>query len=73
MICTLIDVNDMTREIEIINYTDNVLFRAFGIIEKPNYDDYQEFLRSRCFPEHGSVRGQDHQGAASHHEEAHDQ
>ena len=51
IICTLIDVNDMTREIEIINYTDNIMFRAFGINEKPNYDDYQEFLKSRCFPE----------------------
>ena len=26
-------------------------FRAFGTVEDPDYNDYQEFLESRCFPE----------------------
>ena len=40
----------MNREVKITNYTDNVMFRAFGIEEAPNYEMYQEFLESRCFP-----------------------
>ena len=36
---------------KIRNYTDNLMFRAFGRIEEPTYQDYEEFLKSRCFPE----------------------
>ncbi len=50
-VCTIIDVNDIKREVKIYNYTDNVMFRAFGQEEKPDYQMYQEFLESRCFPE----------------------
>lgn len=48
--CTLIDVDEIKREIEIINYTDNMMFRAFGKEEKPDFRMYEEFLESRCFP-----------------------
>ena len=27
------------------------MFRAFGANTNPNYVDYEEFLKSRCFPE----------------------
>lgn len=50
-VCTIIDVNEVSREVIITNYTDNVMFRAFGIEEHPNYQMYVEFLESRCFPE----------------------
>ena len=50
-ICTIIDVNEMQREVKIWNYTDHVMFRAFGVNECPDYQDYREFLESRCFPE----------------------
>lgn len=50
-ICTIIDVNDLKQEVKIRNYTNNLMFRAFGKKENPTYDDYQEFLKSRCFPE----------------------
>jgi putative transcriptional regulator len=50
-ICTLIDVDQIKQEIKIINYTNNLMFRAFGINENPSFEDYQEFLKSRCFPE----------------------
>lgn len=50
-VCTIIDVNEMQRRVKIKNYTDNVMFRAFGIIEEPDFELYQEFLKSRCFPE----------------------
>ena len=49
--CTLIDVNEMKREVYIKNYTDNIMFRAFGTEENPNFEMYEEFLKTRCFPE----------------------
>ena len=49
-LCTLIDVDDRKEKVVIKNYTDNYQFRAFGVNEKPNYADYQEFLEERCFP-----------------------
>ena len=49
-VCTIIDVNEVKREIQIRNYTDNIMFRAFGRTEKPDYQMYEEFLESRCFP-----------------------
>ena len=50
-VCTLIDVNEQERKVKIINYTDKIMFRAFGVVENPDYNQYQEFLASRCFPE----------------------
>ena len=49
-ICTIIDVDETNRQVSIINYIDHLMFRAFGRVEKPNYNDYLEFLESRCFP-----------------------
>lgn len=49
-VCTIIDVNEMKKEIKVTNFTDNLMFRAFGIEEEPDYQMYQEFLESRCFP-----------------------
>ena len=49
-VCTVIDVDDTTRRVEIRNYTDNLMLRAFGANTEPSYDEYQEFLESRCFP-----------------------
>ena len=39
------------QEVKIRNYTDKIMFRAFGTIDNPDYNDYLEFLESRCFPE----------------------
>lgn len=50
-ICTLIDVDAINHKVFIKNFTDNVIFRAFGNDLNPTYDDYEEFLKSRCFPE----------------------
>ena len=50
-VCTLIDVDENKEEVLIKNYTNNVMFKAFGINESPTFKDYQEFLKSRCFPE----------------------
>jgi putative transcriptional regulator len=50
MLCTVIDVNEAMQRVKIRNYTDNLIFRAFGRNEKPSFKDYEEFLESRCFP-----------------------
>lgn len=49
-VCTLIDVDEIKQEVNVINYTDNLMFRAFGVEEHPNYQMYLEFLEARCFP-----------------------
>lgn len=49
-VCTLIDVDEMNQEVSIKNYTNNLLFRAFGVVENPDFQMYLDFLESRCFP-----------------------
>ena len=50
-LCTIIDVNELDKDISIKNYKRNIMFRAFGNNDEPSYEDYQEFIKSRCFPE----------------------
>lgn len=47
---TVIDACGLTRKVQIVNLTDNLLSRAFGIRENPDWNDYEEFLESRCMP-----------------------
>lgn len=49
-VCTVIDVDERQRKVEIQNYTDDYISRAFGIDEHPTYEEYESFLESRCFP-----------------------
>ncbi len=49
-VCTIIDVNEPLRKLKIYNFTGNLLFRAFGRVEEPSFEMYEEFLESRCFP-----------------------
>lgn len=49
--CTLIDVDELNRKVYIKNYVSNILYCAFGANQHPSYEDYEEFLKSRCFPE----------------------
>jgi len=51
LLCSLIDVDDVRQRVYVKNYIDNIYFRAFGALDKPDYEAYQAFLRSRCFPE----------------------
>ena len=48
-ICTIIDVDEKNRNVQIWNYTRNPIYRAFGIKEHPTFQEYGEFLESRCF------------------------
>ena len=49
--CTLIDVDDASGVIRVKNYVDDVMYRAFGTNNQPNYSDYLSFLEERCFPQ----------------------
>lgn len=49
-ICTIIDVDERLRKVQIYNYTNDYIFRAFGREENPTFEQYEEFLESRCFP-----------------------
>lgn len=48
--CTQILIDFRERKIVIQNETDDLLHRAFGIKVKPTWEDFEEFLESRCFP-----------------------
>lgn len=50
-LCTIIDVDELNEEVSIKNYKKNVMFKAFGNNDEPSFEDYNEFLKSRCFPE----------------------
>ena len=47
---TIMDVDELNRDVKICNYITNPLYRAFGFNTEPTYEDYEEFIESRCFP-----------------------
>lgn len=47
---TVIHVDYKKQTVAITNYTDDLTERAFGIKENPSFQDYEDFLESRCFP-----------------------
>lgn len=49
-VCTLIDVDERRQMVRIQNYVKNLQFMAFGANMHPSFQDYEEFLESRCFP-----------------------
>ncbi len=49
--CTVIDVDEAKQVVKIKNFTDKLAYRAFGSIENPDYGQFIEFVKSRCFPE----------------------
>ena len=49
-LCTLIDVDERKKRVQIRNYTQDDQLRAFGVIEEPTWAQYEAFLESRCFP-----------------------
>ena len=50
-LCTEIFYDFKTETVSIINYTNDIILRAFGANEDPSWQDLNTFLRSRCFPE----------------------
>lgn len=49
-ICAVIDVDESNRIVDVTNYTDMVIYRPFGNNTAPTYEEYEEFIESRCFP-----------------------
>lgn len=47
---TLIHVSPVEQKVWIRNFTDNMISRAFGVKENPDWDDFLHFLESRCMP-----------------------
>ena len=48
--CTLIKITGLIQKVEIMNFTDDLLSRAFGVKEHPDWEDFEEFLELRCMP-----------------------
>lgn len=46
----MIDVDEQRKLVKIYNYTLRDQYRAFGRVETPTFEEYEEFLESRCFP-----------------------
>lgn len=49
-ICSIIDVDERNRRVEAYNYQTELIYRAFGKINTPTYEEYEIFLESRCIP-----------------------
>lgn len=45
-----VEVDYRSKKVRVINHTDNLIKRPFGINEKPTIKDLDEFLEGRCFP-----------------------
>lgn len=54
-LCTSILVNFKDKQVEAVNYTNDIIHQAFGVKAKPNWEDFEYFIESRCFP-----RGRDY-------------
>lgn len=49
-LCTIIDVDEHNRRVRIYNYQTELIYRAFGKVDEPTYEQYEDFLESRCIP-----------------------
>lgn len=48
--CTHLLIDCRRQRILIQNTTDVLLHRAFGVKQKPSWQDFEDFLEERCFP-----------------------
>ena len=49
-VCTEIYVDFEHKKIKILNRTNDIMKRAFGVNENPTWEDFEAFLEERCFP-----------------------
>ena len=49
-VCTEIYVDFENKQIKIINRTNDIMKKAFGVKENPTWEDFESFLEERCFP-----------------------
>ena len=52
--CTIIDVDFLNQSVLIQKKTKDMHHRVFGVIENPTWNDFEMFLKDRCF---SSTRG----------------
>lgn len=50
VLCSVITVDWNNKTVSVVNYTDTLIKRAFGVNENPTVEDFEEFLEERCFP-----------------------
>lgn len=49
-VCTAIYIDYKNKKIKIINRTDDILKKPFGILSEPTWEDFEYFLSERCMP-----------------------
>ena len=49
----IIDVDNVKKQISVLNIAKDPYLLPFGNNEHPTYDDYIDLLKDRCFPENG--------------------
>lgn len=62
-VCTIIDIDKRERNVRICNYTGNYALRAFGRVEKPTYEQYEEFFLNEDRHPHNIAVLMDAEGA----------
>lgn len=55
-VCTEIYVDYKNKKIKIINRTNDIMKRAFGVNETPTWEDFENFISERCFPKSRALR-----------------
>ena len=45
-----IDVDIINNKISVVNHTNDLLNKPFGVNEAPTMADFEKFLENRCFP-----------------------
>ena len=55
-VCTEIYVDYMHEKIKIVNRTNDIMKRAFGVNESPTWQEYEDFLADRCLPKARAMR-----------------
>ncbi|MFR5875522.1 MAG: helix-turn-helix domain-containing protein [Eubacterium sp.] len=55
-VCTEIYVDYQNEQIKIVNRTNDIMKRAFGVNENPTWQDFEDFLEERCLPKSRAMR-----------------
>ena len=49
-LCSIIDADFTANQVHVENKVDSVLDTAFGVNTEPTWEDFLDFLASRCIP-----------------------
>lgn len=45
-----VKVDYVNKKVDVVNYTDEIVYTPFGIVTNPSIQDFEHFLETRCFP-----------------------